>query len=158
MSSDHGVRSGWCAAICMVLLGLAAHAQEPSTRRLAAAKSLDCVFTLVVTGTWNDGDPQADLKPTRMSIRFVSIDADEGTAVAVGGFGSSTIIVKSSVEALHFIQSFRDGPLYVTTVFDKVSHAGRLKAVHTRHEYADVSLPGFTSRPEQYYGECEVSQ
>ena len=23
-------------------------------------------------------------------------------------------------------------------------------------EYTDVSLPGFTSRPEQYYGDCEV--
>ena len=24
-------------------------------------------------------------------------------------------------------------------------------------EYIDVVMPGFTSRPEQYYGECEVA-
>jgi len=30
--------------------------------------------------------------------------------------------------------------------------------VHTRHEYTEVRLPGFTSRPEQYYGECEITR
>ena len=34
---------------------------------------------------------------------------------------------------------------------------GKLRAVHTRHEYTEVSLPGFTSRPEQYYGDCTAS-
>jgi len=34
---------------------------------------------------------------------------------------------------------------------------GKLRAVHTRHEYTEVSLPGFTSRPEQYYGDCTPS-
>ena len=29
-------------------------------------------------------------------------------------------------------------------------------AVHTRHEYTDVLLIGFTSRPEQYYGDCAI--
>jgi hypothetical protein len=28
--------------------------------------------------------------------------------------------------------------------------------MHSRHEYTDVSLPGYTSSPEQYYGECEI--
>ena len=57
---------------------------------------------------------------------------------------------------LHLMTIDNAGPLYVTTVFDKETPGGKLKAVHTRHEYTDVSLPGFTSRPEQYYGECEV--
>jgi hypothetical protein len=43
-------------------------------------------------------------------------------------------------------------------VFDKETRAGRLQAVHTRHEYTAVSLPGFTSRPEQYYGDCEAAR
>jgi len=30
--------------------------------------------------------------------------------------------------------------------------------VHARHEYTEVSLPGYTSRPEQYYGECEAKE
>jgi hypothetical protein len=43
-------------------------------------------------------------------------------------------------------------------VFDKENTPGKYKAVHTRHEYTEVSLPGFTSRPEQYYGECEIAR
>jgi hypothetical protein len=53
------------------------------------------------------------------------------------------------------MQVFRTGPLYVTTVFDKDAN-GKLKAVHSRHEYFAVPLAGATSSPEQYYGECEV--
>jgi hypothetical protein len=53
------------------------------------------------------------------------------------------------------MQVFRTGPLYTTTVFDKDTD-GRLKAVHSRHEYFAVPLAGATSSPEQYYGECEV--
>jgi hypothetical protein len=48
------------------------------------------------------------------------------------------------------------GALYVTTVFNTESRPGKLQAVHTRHEYTPVSVPGFTSRPEQYYGDCDV--
>jgi len=53
---------------------------------------------------------------------------------------------------------FLDGPLYTTRIFPKETRAGKLQAVHTRHEYTEISLPGFTSRPEQYYGECDVRQ
>jgi hypothetical protein len=51
-----------------------------------------------------------------------------------------------------------EGVLRITTVFDKQNSPGKFKAVHARHEYTDVSLPGFTSRPEQYYGECELGR
>ena len=57
---------------------------------------------------------------------------------------------------LHLVQAFREGPLYVTTVFPKETRGGRLQAAHTRHEYTLVSMPGYTSRPEQYIGECEL--
>ncbi len=46
--------------------------------------------------------------------------------------------------------------MYTTTIFPSEARAGKLKAVHTRHEYTQVSLPGYTSRPERYYGECEI--
>ena len=59
---------------------------------------------------------------------------------------------------LHFMQVGLNGFLYTTTVFDKVSKPGRLRAVHTRHEYTEINLPGYTSRPQQYYGDCEVRQ
>jgi hypothetical protein len=51
---------------------------------------------------------------------------------------------------------FTTGPLYTTTFIDRETQDGKLMAVHTRHEYTDVRLAGFTSRPEQYYGECAV--
>jgi hypothetical protein len=31
-------------------------------------------------------------------------------------------------------------------------------AVHTRHEYTDTRLVGFTSRPELYIGDCAVER
>jgi hypothetical protein len=33
-----------------------------------------------------------------------------------------------------------------------------LQAVHTRHENTLIALPGFTSKPEQYYGHCEIEE
>jgi hypothetical protein len=48
------------------------------------------------------------------------------------------------------------GPVYITTIFDRESRGRKLKAVHSRHEFFAVPLPGATSSPEQYYGECEI--
>ena len=69
--------------------------------------------------------------------------------------GSSYITIRSSEGYLHFMQVFRTGAMYITTVFDSGS-GGRFKAVHSRHEHFAVPLPGATSSPEQYYGECET--
>jgi hypothetical protein len=141
----------------LVVSGEAVDAQTRAPRPdWTMAKSLSCVFPIVTTGAWNKGEAAAEVKPASLSIRFTSIDIDEGTARAIGSFGPSDIIVKLSERTLHFLQMFRAGPLYTTTVFDSESRSGKLKAVHTRHEYTDVSLPGFTSKPEQYYGECSV--
>ena len=68
------------------------------------------------------------------------------------------IIVRLSAGTLHLVQSSSGGPLYVTTVFPEQTPDGKLKAVHTRHEFTALSLPGFTSRPEQYYGACEIDK
>jgi hypothetical protein len=54
------------------------------------------------------------------------------------------------------MQMSEAGPLHVTTVFAAESSAGRLKASHTRHEYSPTMVPGFTSRPEMYIGDCAV--
>jgi hypothetical protein len=64
--------------------------------------------------------------------------------------------VRYSNGYLHFIQLFLDGKLFVTTVLEEKTASGKLKAMHSCHEHTDVSLPGFTSSPEQYLGECEV--
>ena len=124
--------------------------------RLAAVNNLACTFDVIATGTWADGKPEASLDTSTLSFRFESIDTQEATAEVIGPFGPSHIITRLTGDYLHFVQMFNAGPLYTTTVFNRETLDGKLMAVHTRHEYTDVSLIGFTSRPEQYYGECAV--
>jgi hypothetical protein len=133
------------------------HPDGAAQGRTAAARSIRCTFPLNATGTWKkDGPPDAAVKPAALVLLFDSINIDEGTARLRSGSVGSEIIARLSGGYLHFIQQFRTGPLYTTTVFDKEGSGGRLKAVHSRHEYFDVPLAGATSSPEQYYGECEV--
>jgi hypothetical protein len=145
------------AVVCLILASPNAFAQDLA-RSLAAAKTLRCTFHTMATGRWTNGAVQTQVKQTDLKLVFTSINTDEGTAGLVGQFGRSSIIARFSTNELHLIESFRDGPLYVTTVFAKESTPGKLQAVHARHEYADVVLPGLTSSPEQYYGECEVGR
>ena len=105
-----------------------------------------------------NGAAEARLDGSTFSIRFEAIDTDVATAEVVGPYGASSIIVRQTGDYLHLVQMFMVGPLYTTTVIDRETTDGKLMAVHTRHEYTDTSLPGFTSRPEQYYGECEVER
>jgi hypothetical protein len=137
--------------------------QQPGTSggadQLRNAKTLRCRFSASASGTWINGTPRADVKASTLSVGFDSIDVSDGTADTVGQFGPMHITVRLSGSTLHFMHMDSGGALYLTTVFapgrDPLPE-GRLRAVHTRHEYTEVSLPGFTSRPEQYYGECDV--
>jgi hypothetical protein len=122
------------------------------------AKNIRCAFPLNATGTWKkDGSPEAGVNSASLLLLFDSINIDEGTAQLRNGSVGSEIIVRSAGGYLNFIQSFRTGPMYTTTIFDKETNGGKLKAVHSRHEYFTVPLPGATSSPEQYYGECEIT-
>ena len=151
---------------CFALLGVLGAAApgapravtQPPAEKLFAANAVSCTFTTMATGTWNSGIAAAEIKPSKFSMGFDQIDADQGTARVIGAFGPSDIIVRFSIGTLHFVQAFREGPLYATTIFPQISKDGKFKAVHTRHEYTEVRLPGFTSRPEQYYGECEITR
>ncbi len=128
---------------------------------LAAVKGLTCTFSLMAAGTWTDGAPQSQITPrARPSVlRFESINVDGGSADAFGVFVgvnmASPIVVQRIGADLQVTQMLRSGPLYATTVFDQESHPGKFKAVHVRHESSAIAIPGFTSTPEQYYGECE---
>jgi hypothetical protein len=158
MRTNRHLVAAWAIAGVMIS-GSRLSAATPAPGILAAAKTITCVFPAVATGTWaKGGEPEATIKPAKLMLRFETINTDQGTARLVEEFGISDIVVAPAAGALHFIQVFRDGPIYVTTVFDHESRAGKQKAVQTRHEYTTVSLPGFTSRPEQYYGECELQR
>jgi len=132
--------------------------QTPADARMTGVKKLSCTFSLMAIGTWKGGEPQAETKSAVLTVEFDSVNVEEGTARVVGASGPSDIVVRQAYGTLHFLQSFTAGPLYITTVFPKETRNGRLQAVHTRHEYTDVSLPGYTSRPEQYYGDCAVDR
>ena len=131
-------------------------AQDAAKGRLAAAKNLKCTFPIVAVGTWGAKEPEAKVKPSNLVLQFQDINTDEGTARMDSSYGAYDITVRYAGGYLHFIQSFLDGQLYTTTVLEKLTSGGKLKAMHSRHEFTDFALPGFTSSPEQYYGECEI--
>ncbi len=118
-----------------------------------------CVFTLQALGSWNPaGQPTAEVKPLELSVSFEAIDVDEGTAKMTTQFGTIPIVAKLTLSGLHLLSMAPEGAVYLTTIFNKRTTGDKLKAVHTRHEFTIVSLPSFTSRPEQYYGECSVTR
>lgn len=148
------IRPGATAAALLV----AALAASPGAfaQDLYDATALDCSFTVIATADWSEGEADASVEPSTLSLRFEEIDADGATAAIVGPYGASHIIVRQTGDYLHLVQMFTVGPLYTTTVIDRETADGRRMAVHTRHEYTDTRLVGFTSRPEQYVGDCAV--
>jgi hypothetical protein len=128
-----------------------------STIKLADVKAIKCSFPLMAIGTWDKaGTVSADMKKADLALQYNDIDTSEGTASVIGLSGKLHIITRMAGVNLHLLAVDSAGPLYITTVFDKPATPGKFKAAHSRHEFTDVSLPGFTSRPEQYYGECEA--
>ena len=145
------------ASLAVVLLLTSVLVGEAAQSRIGSVKSLRCSFPTHAVGTWGkDGAANATVQSMPLALRFDSIDPDSGTAQLRSGTVGSEVTVRLAEGYLHFMQSFRTGPLYTTTVFDAGEKSGKLKAVHSRHEYFAVPLPGATSSPEQYYGDCEI--
>jgi hypothetical protein len=142
--------------VALFLMTLVPASEALAQERLLNTTGLDCVFSTISTGAWTDGSAGAEVTPSTLSLRFEEIDTDGATAEIVGPYGASQIIVRQTGDYLHLVQMFTVGPLYSTTVIDRETKDGRFMAVHTRHEYTDTQLIGFTSRPEQYYGDCAV--
>lgn len=133
-------------------------------RQLQQATNVSCEFVLMAAVDWGrDGAPNAEIKPATLKLGYTNVNTDDGSADVVGTTTASSdtaelpIIARYHNGYLHFMQVTSPGALYTTTIFDQTSTGGKLKAVHTRHEWQAFALPGYTSRPEQYYGDCEVS-
>ena len=151
------MREALASVLVVAVFAGSASGQTGLQQRLAKATGLECTFPVLARGNWKSGTASADVTPATLTVAFKNINVDEGTADLEGKLGgSSLIVVRYSNDYLHLMQSQGDGPLYTTTVIAKESKEGRLMAVHTRHEYTQVSLPGFTSRPEMYIGDCAV--
>ena len=145
-------------SLALLLVAGSSDAQDGVKGSLAKATHIKCTFPLMVVGTWSATQPEAKVKPANIVLEFENIKADEGTADLKSTYGKYDIVVRYAEGYLHFIQSFLNGPLYTTTILEKKTASGKLKAMHSRHELTDFALPGITSSPEQYYGECEVLQ
>ena len=145
-------------ATCAPRVGAQTAAELALEKKLLAAKTLKCKFSTMATGDWAEGGKtKLTVAPAKVDVAFSSIDVDEGTAEADGGYGNTFISVKYAHGYLHFMQISDSGPLYVTTVLATETAPGHFKAIHTRHEWTAASIPGFTSRPEMYVGECVAS-
>jgi len=152
----------WLAALVFTLGVQTSYAQAPGPVVLADVQRLKCAFTLMAVGTWDKNVPSAEVTKATLSMQFESIDTQDGTAnvveVSSASAGAPHITVRLLGDNLHFLAMNVSGSVYLTTVFaDKESRTtGTFKAVHTRHEFTPVRLTGWTSRPEQYYGYCDV--
>jgi hypothetical protein len=157
-----------CSSIFLWLLIVASGLTLPASpagaqtatlqQRLAATTALTCTFSAVVTGGWDRGTAGAKTGTAKLEVAFANVNVDEGTADAAGIVGKSFIAVRYANDYLHLMQMHSAGPLYTTTVLAREAKDGRLMAVHTRHEYTQISLPGFTSRPEMYLGDCALGK
>jgi hypothetical protein len=153
---------GWLVALFFTLALQSTGAQAPAPAALADVQGLKCAFTLMAIGTWDKNVPTAEITKATLSMQFEAIDTQDGTAnvtnVSSASAGAPHVTVRLLADNLHFLAMNVSGSVYLTTVFaDKESRSGaNFKAVHTRHEFTPVRLTGWTSRPEQYYGHCEV--
>ena len=147
-------------ALAVVLAGPCSILAQPRmSSGLQDVKRVTCAFPVLATATWDaSGVPRAEVKEAPLVMSYDAIDTDEGTARFNGRYGDTPIVARASIWSLHLLQMGSEGTMRLTTIFNRQNSPGRFMAVHTVHEVTPVGLPGFASRPEQHYGECEVER
>jgi hypothetical protein len=139
------------------IAGLAQTADPPNP--LATVKALKCRFPIAAFGTWKAGEPVAQTRMQELLIQVNAIDVQDGTAEVMGTAGRAYVSAVLSGWSLYFVEN-SIGQLNVTTVFAQETAPKRLKAVHTRHGYLQMTVGRFISEPavSQNYGECEIAE
>ena len=135
--------------------------QSTDKNPLAQVKSLKCTFPVYSVGAWKGGEPQAQIKQAdQFTLIIDDIDTDSGSGRVTGTAGPVEVTALLTVSSLHFMERSVTGTLNVTTIFVSESGARTFRAVHSRHDYLPMSIPGFTSEPTvtQNYGTCEAGQ
>jgi hypothetical protein len=143
--------------VAMLFSAPAAFAQVGDNNPLAHVKRLNCTFSVYAIGSWKGGEPEAQVKqPERLSIEIDEIDVTSGSGRVTGAGGSVDVNALLTIGGLHVLERNTTGLLNVTTVFVSDGGAQTFRAVHARHDYVPVSLPGFVSEPSvsQHYGVC----
>ena len=124
---------------------------------LATLKRLKCRFPTATTAVWKGGEPQAQVKTQELLFDINAIDVQDGTAEYLGTAGRAYVTAVLSGWSLYFVEQ-AVGQLNVTIVFSQEASARKLKAVHSRHGYLQMTVGRFTAEPSvsQNYGECEI--
>ena len=148
---------------CVLVLGLgfaAPSARAEQTSPFAPATGLGCTFRVMTTGNWARGTGEPSMKPSTpdLAVAFNAVNAMDGSANLKGSTGNLLITVMLLGGNLHLVVTNPGGQVYLTSVSASESRPGYYKAVHSRHELTEtaVVIPGYTSRPEQYLGECAI--
>jgi hypothetical protein len=141
-----------------VALATGARAQTTDKNPLAQVKALKCRFTIYASGSW--GKTTQEPQPETLSVEIDEIDTDSGSGRVTGTAGPSDVTALLTISSLHFMERSVTGTLNVTTVFSGEPGAKTFRAVHTRHDYLPLSLPGYLSEPSvsQHYGICETTK
>lgn len=126
---------------------------------LTTVKALKCRFPVATSGTWKAGEPVAQTRTQELLIQVNAIDVQDGTAEVTGTAGRAYVSAVLSGWSLYFVEN-SVGQLNVTTVFAQETAPKKLKAVHSRHGYLQMSVGRFISEPavSQNYGECEITE
>ena len=144
------------ALLAAAPLAAQAPASEPPNP-LASLKRLKCRFPVATSAVWKGGEPQAQVKTQELLFDIAEIDVQDGTAEYLGTAGRAYVTAVLSGWSLYFVEN-AVGQLNVTTVFAQEASAKKLKAVHSRHGYLQMTVGRFISEPSvsQNYGECEI--
>ena len=124
----------------------AATQRRDPAERLSGAKTVRCEFSTMASGDWKDGVPQGTIKPAKMSVRFENVDADGGTLRPSDSSARRTLTSASPPVHCTSFQSFREGPLYLTTLIGRPAPDGRMLAVHTRPPAGHTHTQTFAPR------------
>jgi hypothetical protein len=153
------MRAGFLTAV-LALSAVPVAAQSTDKNPLAHVKSFKCTFPLYSAGAWKSGEPQAQIKQAdQFTLTIDDIDTDSGSGRVTGTAGPVEVTALLTVSSLHFMERSVTGTLNITTIFVSEGGGKKFRAVHSRHDYLPMSIPGFTSEPTvtQNYGTCEAS-
>lgn len=142
--------------LALPAIGLGRQATEPPNP-LASLKALKCSFPAAASATWKDGQPVAQTRTQELQFEISEIDVEDGTAEYRGTAGRAYVTAVLSGWSLYFVEN-AVGQLNVTTVFAQEASPKKLKAVHSRHGYLQMTVGKFISEPSvsQNYGECQI--
>jgi hypothetical protein len=143
-------------------VALTASAQTTDKNPLAQVRHLKCRFSVYASASWTKAqEPQAQVRqPETLSLEIDDIDTDSGSGRVTGTAGPVEVTALLTISSLHFMERSVTGTLNITTVFSGDAAATTFRAVHTRHDYLPMNLPGYQSEPSvsQHYGVCDVNK